>query len=158
MLLSTVIFLPLLFALLLSILSSDKAVRIGALVFSSLEFVLSLVILQNFDGASHQLQLAENYSWIPSYGINYFVGIDGISLWLVLLTTFLTPITILASWNSINQKVKSFHICMLILETAMLGTFLAMDAVLFYFFWELMLIPMYLLVGVGEASVEFMPL
>ncbi len=161
MLLSIVIFLPLLCAFLLLILSSDRAVRIGALVFTIIEFVVSLLILQHFEGASHQLQLSENYSWVPSYGINYFIGIDGISLWLVLLTTFLTPITILASWKSIDQKVKSFHICMLILETAMLGTFLAMDAVLFYFFWELMLIPMYLLVGVwgGErriyASVKF---
>jgi len=133
----------------------------AALVFSVVEFVVSLFILQSFDGASHQLQFSESYSWIPSYGINYFVGIDGISLWLVLLTTFLTPITILASWNSISEKVKSFHICIFILETAMLGTFLAMDAVLFYFFWELMLIPMYLLIGVwgGErriyASVKF---
>jgi len=161
MLLSAVTFFPLLGALLLLIPTSNKAIRLGALIFATAEFILSLIILQNFDGASHQLQMAENYSWVPSYGINYFIGIDGISLWLVLLTTFLTPITILASWNSIDQKVKSFHICMLILETAMLGTFLAMDAVLFYFFWELMLIPMYLLVGVwgGErriyAAVKF---
>jgi len=84
------------------------------------------------------------------------VGIDGISLWLVLLTTFLTPITILASWKSVNEKVKSFHSCMLILETAMLGAFVSLDAVLFYMFWELMLIPMYLLIGVWAAKDAFM--
>jgi NADH-quinone oxidoreductase subunit M len=161
MLLSAVIFLPLLGALFLLVLPNDKSVRITAMALATVEFILSLMILQNFDGASHQLQMVEQYSWIPSFGIKYFIGIDGISLWLVLLTTFLTPITILGSWKAISQKVKSFHICMLLLETAMLGTFLAMDAILFYFFWELMLIPMYLLIGVwgGErriyAAVKF---
>ena len=161
MLLSAIIFLPLLGGLLLLALPNDKSTRVMAMVFAVLEFGLSLSLLQNFDGASHQLQMVEQYSWIPAFGIKYFVGIDGISLWLVLLTTFLTPITILGSWKAINQKVKSFHVCILLLETAMLGTFLAMDAILFYFFWELMLIPMYLLIGVwgGErriyAAVKF---
>src|SRR6185369_4859344 len=112
------------------------------------EFIISLAMLNNFDGSSHQLQLVEKIPWLPTLGVNYFVGVDGLSLWLVLLTTFLTPLTILGSWNAITTKIKSFHFCVLVLETAMLGTFLAMDAVLFYFFWELMLIPMYLLIGV----------
>jgi len=155
MLLTAVTFLPLLGAFVVLLFPSNKSVRFGALVISLVEFLLSLFILQTFDGASHQLQMVESYSWIPAYGVKYFLGIDGISLWLVLLTTFLTPITILASWNSIDKKVKSFHFCMLALETAMLGTFLAMDAVLFYFFWEMMLIPMYLLVGIwgGEKRI-----
>ena len=90
----------------------------------------------------------ENAPWIPTYGISYFVGIDGISFWLVLLTTFFTPIVILSSWTSITERVKSFHVCIFLLATAMLGTFLAMDAVLFYVFFEASLIPMYLLIGI----------
>lgn len=148
MLLSLVTFFPLLACAFFFLFKDDKKIRIAALTFSIVEFFLSLLILGRFDESSAQLQLVEKFPWIPSFGINYFMGIDGLSLWLVLLTTFLTPITILASWNSIDHKVKSFHICMLALETAMLGAFLAMDSILFYVFWELMLIPMYLLVGV----------
>ncbi len=161
MILTTIVFLPLVGALLLFLLPSDKFVRILAFIIAVVEFVFSLGILEKFDGASAQLQLVEIIPWIPQFGINYFIGVDGISLWLILLTTFLTPITILASWKAIDKKVKSFHFCMLLLETAMLGTFLAMDAILFYSFWELMLIPMYLLIGVwgGDrriyASVKF---
>jgi NADH-quinone oxidoreductase subunit M len=141
-------FLPLVAGLAVLGIPNKKAVRITALVLSLADFALSLVVLMHFDGGSAQLQLVEKYAWMPAFGINYFVGVDGISLWLILLTTFLTPITILASWNAIDEKVKSFHACILILETAMLGTFVSMDAILFYFFWELMLVPMYLLIGV----------
>jgi NADH-quinone oxidoreductase subunit M len=161
MLLSLVTFLPLVVGCLLFLVPNDKASRFVALIAAVAEFVISLLILQQFDGVSAQMQLVEKQSWISAFGINYFIGIDGISLWLVLLTTFLTPITILASWKSIDSKIKSFHACMLILETAMIGAFVSLDAILFYMFWELMLIPMYLLVGVwgGErriyAAVKF---
>ena len=148
MLLSIIVFMPLLSALVVLLMPSKKITRVAALTLATVEFLLSLLILARFDGASPQLQLVEKIPWIPSFGINYFLGIDGISLWLVLLTTFLTPLTLLGSWNSIDDKVKSYHACMLILETAMLGTFLAFDGILFYFFWELMLIPMYFLIGV----------
>lgn len=92
--------------------------------------------------------MVQKVSWIESVGISYFVGIDGISLWLVLLTTFLTPLTIMGSWASITRKVRGFHICLLILETTMLGTFLAMDAILFYTFFEISLVPMYFMIGI----------
>jgi len=165
MLLTVMTFIPLVGSLFLLLIptkpETKNLTRAFTLAVTVIDFIVSLVVLGHFDGSSAQLQMVEKVSWMPAYGINYFFGIDGISLWLVLLTTFLTPLTVLASWNAISEKVKSFHACILILETAMLGTFLAMDAVLFYFFWELMLIPMYLMIGVwgGEkriyASVKF---
>jgi NADH-quinone oxidoreductase subunit M len=90
----------------------------------------------------------EQQPWIPQFGITYYLGIDGISLLLVLLTTFLTPVIILGSWNSINERVKTFHSSLFVLQTAMLGTFLSMDMVLFYVFWELSLVPMYFMIGI----------
>ncbi|HID98515.1 MAG TPA: NADH-quinone oxidoreductase subunit M, partial [Thermodesulfobacteriaceae bacterium] len=92
---------------------------------------------------------------IPGYGISYHVGLDGLSFWLVILTTLLTPITILSTWSAITRRVKEFQIAMLVLETAMLGTFVALDLFLFYVFWEIMLIPMYLIIGVwgGERRI-----
>ncbi|HHQ47446.1 MAG TPA: Fe-S-binding domain-containing protein, partial [Acidobacteria bacterium] len=86
--------------------------------------------------------------WIPQFGINYILGMDGISLLLVLLTTLLIPVVILASWTSISEKVKGFHICLLLLTTGMIGAFLSLDLFLFYVFWELMLIPMYFIIGI----------
>ncbi|MBW1951645.1 MAG: NADH-quinone oxidoreductase subunit M [Deltaproteobacteria bacterium] len=97
------------------------------------------------------MQFVEKYSWFPSYGISYYIGIDGISLLLVLLTTFLTPICVMACWQDIQDKVKEFMICLLFLETGMIGVFCALDLFLFYIFWEVMLIPMYLLIGVWGA-------
>lgn len=94
------------------------------------------------------MQFEESAAWIPSMGIRYHVGIDGISLFLVLLATFLTPIAILSSWNSINERVKEYHVFMLLLETGMIGVFVALDLFLFYVFWEVMLVPMYFLIGV----------
>jgi NADH-quinone oxidoreductase subunit M len=109
-------------------------------------------MLQKFDSNTAALQMVEKVSWIERFGISYFMGIDGISLMLVMLTTFLTPIIILASWKSIDQRVKGFHASLFILQTAMLGSFLAMDAVLFYVFWELSLVPMYFIVGIWGGS------
>jgi NADH-quinone oxidoreductase subunit M len=97
------------------------------------------------------MQLVESLRWMPSFGINYIVGIDGISLFLVLLTTLLTPIAILASW-SVQDKVKEYLIFMLLLETGMLGAFVALDLFLFYVFWEVMLVPMYFLIGVWGGT------
>lgn len=132
-----------------------------SLVISLLVFIASLRIYYEFNENEAGFQLVEQAPWIASYGISYFFGVDGISLWLVLLTTFLTPITILSTWNAVEKRVKEFHIAILFLETAMLGTFFALDLFLFYIFWELMLIPMYLIIGVwgGErriyAAVKF---
>lgn len=126
--------------------------RVVSLSLSSLHFVLSLAVLLRFDSSSAALQLVEKFTWMPSVGISYFVGIDGISLWLVLLTTFLTPITILGSWTSIETKVKGFHASMFLLATTMIGAFLAMDAVLFYVFFEASLIPMYFMIGIWGGA------
>ena len=152
MLLSTVVLLPLVFALVCALWPKENSVRPLALGFALIEFVVSLVILQRFDSTTANLQMVEKFNWIERFGITYFLGIDGISLWLVLLTTFLTPIIILASWKSIDQRVRGFHACMFLLQTAMLGTFLAMDAILFYLFWELSLVPMYFIVGIWGGA------
>lgn len=152
MILSAIVFLPILFALILTFWPKENSIRPLALGFSLVEFFLSLSLLQRFDPTSPALQMVEKSMWIPRFGIQYYLGIDGISLWLVLLTTFLTPIIVLASWKSIEHRIKGFHIAMFVLQTAMLGTFLAMDAVFFYVFWELSLIPMYFIVGIWGGA------
>lgn len=152
MLLTALIFSPLVFALILLIVPGDKLAKPLALIMTSLIFLLSLTILTKFDGASANLQLVERYNWLPRWGISYFVGIDGISLWLVLLTTFLTPLCLLGGWTSIDKKEKMFCVALLALETVMLGTFLAMDAILFYAFFEMSLIPMYFMIGIWGGA------
>lgn len=152
MLLSAIVFLPLLFALIIALWPKTNSIRPLALGLSVIEFILSLTILQRFDASSAALQLVEKHMWIERFGISYFMGIDGLSLWLVIMTTFLTPIIILASWTSIDKRVKGFHVCLFILQTAMLGTFLAMDAIFYYVFWELSLVPMYFMVGIWGGA------
>lgn len=152
MILSGIIFLPLLFALLIALWPQKNIVRHLALGFSIIEFALSFAMFQKFDTAIAQLQFIEKNPWIERFGISYFVGIDGISIMLVMLTTFLVPIIILASWNTIDQKIKGFHAALFVLQTAMLGSFLAMDAILFYVFWELSLVPMYFIVGIWGGA------
>jgi NADH-quinone oxidoreductase subunit M len=122
-----------------------------ALAASGLDFLWSLKILALFDGANGDMQLVERFAWMPAFGIQYIVGIDGISLFLVLLTTLLMPIAILASW-SVKVRVKEYLIFMLLLETGMLGAFVALDLFLFYVFWEVMLVPMYFLIGVWGGT------
>lgn len=152
MILTGIIFLPLVFALVVAVWPQKNSVRHLAMGFSLIEFVLSLGMLERFDSSSAALQLVEKVPWIERFGISYFLGIDGISVMLVMLTTFLVPIIILASWNSIDQKIKGFHSALFVLQTAMLGSFLAMDAILFYVFWELSLVPMYFIVGIWGGS------
>ncbi|MBZ5495105.1 MAG: NADH-quinone oxidoreductase subunit M [Acidobacteriia bacterium] len=148
-------------ALLLFPRGSDRAIKTFALLASLATFVLSLHLYYHFDIANGQMQFEEAVSWIEGGMIKHHLGIDGISLFLILLTTFLTPLAILSSWRAVTQKVKPYMICMLFLETGMLGVFAALDLVLFYVFWEVMLIPMYFLIGVwgGEhrvyAAVKF---
>ncbi len=138
-----------------------NVIRGIALVTSILVFLVSLRIYFDFDASIGGFQFLEDHQWISSYGIHYKLGLDGLSFWLVLLTTFLTPLTILSTWRAIDKRVKEFQVSMLVLETAMLGTFMALDLFLFYVFWEIMLIPMYLIIGVwgGErriyAAVKF---
>jgi len=149
-LLSVLIFLPAAGAAALLLLRGDDHVWIRrlALAVAIGELGLSLLLLYWFDSGSTGYQLEELFPWISSPPIHYHLGIDGISLFLVLLTTLLTPISILASWNSINQSVKGFFVSLLVLETGVIGVFLSLDLFLFFLFWEVMLVPMYFLIGI----------
>ena len=147
-LLSLLTFLPLLGAIFLALLprQNKTAARGVALFFSGLTFLVSLFIWRRFDEIAG-FQLVEQAEWLPG-GIGYMLGIDGISLLLVMLTALLTPLTLFASHTAVNDRVKEFCISILVLETGMLGGLLALDLFLFFFFWEAMLIPMYLLIGI----------
>jgi NADH-quinone oxidoreductase subunit M len=147
MLLSTLIFAPVLFALVVMLLPL-RFVRTVSLAMGCLHFAFSLVLFKHFDPASAAMQLVEKKPWLPSLGISYFVGVDGISFWLVLLTTFLTPVVVLASWTAIHEKIKGFHANLFLLTSAMVGSFLAVDGILFYVFFEASLIPMYFMIGI----------
>ena len=151
MLLSLLIFLPLVYALITLVLP-ERAIRPTALALSSFHFLLSVVLFYRFDPTKPAVQLAEKIPWVPTFGINYFVGIDGISFWLVILSTFLVPLVVLGSWTAINERVRGFHVCLFMLLCTMVGTFLALDAILFYCFFEASLIPMYLLVGIWGGA------
>jgi NADH-quinone oxidoreductase subunit M len=148
--LSLLIFFPLLGAAILLFVNKEKAgvLRGVTLVFSLIEFIISLPLFFGFDPKMEAMQFAEDYWWVQSYGISYKLGIDGISLLLVMLTTFLTILCILCSWKAITFRVKEFMISFLFLETGMIGALVALDLILFYVFWEVMLIPMYLLIGI----------
>src|SRR5262249_2007041 len=111
-------------------------------------FVLSLHLPAHFHRDTHGFQFEQNVRWIPTPNIHYHLGVDGISLWLVVLTTFLTPLCVLISWQSIQERVKEFFILLLVLESALIGVFVSLDLFLFYFFWEATLTPMALLIGV----------
>src|SRR5271169_3664812 len=147
-LLSVIIFLPLLGLPALLMLRSDDHtwIRRIALAVSLVEFAMSLALLPTFDSAIPGYQFVENHPWIGN-AIQYHIGVDGISLFLVLLTTFLTPLAILCSWNSIHEHVKGFFVSLLVIETAMIGVFVSLDLFLFFVFWEMTLIPMYFLIG-----------
>jgi NADH-quinone oxidoreductase subunit M len=123
-----------------------------ALISTMLIFALSLTLLIGFDGTSAQFQFVEKAPWFSGYNINYHVGIDGISLWLVLLTTFLMPICVLCSWSSITKRVAEFMALFLVLESLVIGTFVALDLLLFYLFFEAVLIPMYLIIGIWGGA------
>jgi NADH-quinone oxidoreductase subunit M len=147
---SLVLFTPLVAALFVLLLRKEHEDGARWIAFSAslLTFFLSLRLLWNFDGSIAEFQMVERAPWIPDFGIEYHVGIDGISLFLVLLTTFLVPLVILSSWGDIHKRVKEYQFLFLVLETGMIGAFVAIDLFLFYVFWEVMLIPMYFLVGV----------
>ena len=161
MLLSIVIFLPLLGVIAIALLRNmgASAIKGIALVISLLTFIISIGLYTGFeagiDGFQTDAQLYQKLRWIDGLGISYHIGIDGISLWLVLLTTFLTPICILAAWNSVEKGLSGFMMSLLALETGMLGVFCALDLFLFFVFWEAMLIPMYFLIGIwgGERRI-----
>jgi NADH-quinone oxidoreductase subunit M len=158
-LLSWVTFLPLLTGALLLLASAaakiagtrdlpPQAWRLAGLASSGATFLLSLLLFHRFDPTDPGFQFVERAAWLPEYGIHYFVGIDGISLFLVLLTTFLMPITLLASWQDIERSIRTYVFFMLFLETGMLGAFVSLNLFLFYVFWEVMLVPMYFIIGI----------
>ena len=150
-LISLVTFLPTIGALIVAVQNKEdtNSLKQTALVVSILTFIVSLgFVVGGFDRTQAAYQFTEKYAWIPSFGINYEVGIDGISLLLVLLTTLLTPIAILSSWTSIKDRMKEYMVFLLILETGMLGVFVSLDLFLFYVFWEVTLVPMYFLIGI----------
>jgi NADH-quinone oxidoreductase subunit M len=150
-LLSLTTFLPILGVLLLLFIPKDsKGVLRGvAFAVTMLTFLVSLPILTGFQ-TNAEFQFQENVPWIAAgpFVMRYNVGIDGISLWLVILTTFIMPIAVLSTWTAVEEKVKEYMICLLFLETGMLGAFISLDLFLFYIFWELMLIPMYFIIGI----------
>ena len=128
------------------------AIKGTGLLASIATFAISLAILMQFQDGLAGFQLVESHYWIPQWGVRYAVGIDGISLWLVLLTTLLTPVVFLSSWNAIHKHPKEYAIAFLIMEAAMIGVFVATDLLLFYVFFELTLLPMYLVIGVWGGA------
>jgi len=155
-LLSVVTFIPLVGAIALVLIPRDEPGqhRAFALSTSLLTFALSLGLWFGFDSSpsAPEFQFERFVPWIQSIGIGYHVGLDGVALLLVMLTTVLMPIVILSTWKAVQERVKEFMIALLVLETAMIGTFAALDLVLFYVFWELMLVPMYLLIGIWGSQ------
>ena len=124
--------------------TTQKLLGLGV---STAVFLLSLLLVRGFE-AVPAMQFVEHRAWLPAYGISYHLGVDGLSLWLVILTAFLTPLCLLGSWSSIDQRVREFGVFMLLLEAGMIGVFVSLDLFLFYVFWEAMLIPMYFLIGI----------
>ncbi len=145
--LSLVCFLPLIGAIAILLAGKrDGMARWLALITSGITFLVSIPLVTNFDRTTSNMQFVEQKSWIPAWHVNYIVGVDGISVLLVMLTTLLTLICVISSWKAITVKVKEYMMALLLLETGMIGVFIALDLFLFYIFWEAMLIPMFLLI------------
>ncbi|MFN2279825.1 MAG: NuoM family protein, partial [Candidatus Promineifilaceae bacterium] len=140
---------------------SDKAIRLIAMATAVATFIGTIVILLGYNPDLARLQMVDYAQWIPSWGISYFMGVDGLSILFVMLTSFIMMLAVFASFSAITTNVKGYYIFMLLLEIGMLGVFLAQDLFLFYVFWEFTLIPMYFLIGIwgGErrvyASIKF---
>lgn len=152
-LLSTVVFLPLVWAIVGLLIpkssgSGRNVLKIWSLLGALITFGISLLIYGNYSVSGDEFQLMEKVQWLPDLGISYLLGVDGISLWLILLTTFMMPIAILASFTAVEERESEYYFLLLALETGMLGAFVSLDLFLFYVFWEAMLIPMYFLIGI----------
>ena len=128
--------------------TNDTLVKQIAVGTSIITFVISLIVLANYDTSVGELQMYSPVSWIGAWGIHYAMGVDGVSILMILLTTFISMLAIASSWDSIKDQVRNYYIFMLLLETGMLGVFLAQDLFLFYIFWEFTLVPMYFLIGI----------
>jgi NADH-quinone oxidoreductase subunit M len=153
--LSIILFTPLVGALLLLLINkqNENAIRWIANITAFIGFVISVPLWFWFNPQGPDFQFIERAPWIPSIGAEYFLGIDGLSTLLILLTTMMGSIAILSSWNAITERVKEYYIFLLVLQTGMLGAFMALDFMLFFLFWEVMLVPMYFLIGIwGSAN------
>src|SRR3954452_11177494 len=153
-LLTLVTFLPLLGAVLVALLPRGEGGQHKGVAFlvSLLTFFASIPLWTGFHSVGGRYAFEQRSEWAPALGFSYHVGLDGVALLLFMLTTFLGPIVVLSSWKYIQDRVKVYCIALLLLETAMLGTLAALDLVLFYVFWEAMLIPMYLLIGMWGSE------
>lgn len=156
-LLSIVTFLPLVGVFFILFVRGDDEIvarnaRNVALLTSVVTFLVSLFVWTGFDPSTHEFQFVEKAAWLPDYNINYHMGVDGISLFFVILSTFLTPLCILSAWKAVQKRVKEYMIAFLVLETLMVGMFCALDYVLFYMFFEGVLIPMFIIIGVWGGA------
>ncbi len=161
LILSLLIGLPVLGALLVGFFPQVKATKTLSLLVSATTFVFSLSLYSRFDTSDSGFQFKELVDLVPNFGIHYSLGLDGLSLWLILLTTFITPLVILGSFSAVQKNLRGFYACLLLLEAAMIGTLASTDIFLFYLFWELMLIPAFFLIGVWggpnrvKATIKF---
>lgn len=148
--LSTLIFFPVAGATLIAIIPRDKEelIKFSALIISIVEFIFSIPLYISFNKTTSQMQFKEEHLWIPEWGIKYYLGVDGISILFILLSSLLTILCVTVSWKEIDRKIKEFYAALLITHSAMIGVFMSLDIFLFYIFWEAMLIPMYLIIGI----------
>src|SRR6059058_3423240 len=154
-LLSLILFTPLAGALILLLVNkqNENAVRWIANIVAFIGFAVSIPLWFRYNPQNPEFQFVERAPWIPSIGAEYFLGVDGFSVLLILLTTLMGTIAVLSSWTAITERLKEFYIFMLVLQTGMLGAFMALDFLLFFLFWEVMLVPMYFLIGIwGSAN------
>ena len=152
--LSLILFTPLAGAVLLLFVNkhSENAIRWIANIFAVLGFLASLPLWFWFNTHDPAYQFIERAPWIPSIGAEYFLGVDGFSTLMMLLTTLMGVIAILSSWTAITERVKEFYVFLLVLQTGMLGAFVSLDFLLFFLFWEVMLVPMYFLIGIWGSD------
>jgi NADH-quinone oxidoreductase subunit M len=146
--LTVIVFLPMLGCLALLFLRGERLIRWTSLITTMANLILALPLLTAFDKSTHLMQFVETHQWIPVWGIEYAVGVDGISVLFVVLSALLSVLCVAVSWRAIDTRVKEFFLALLIMETAMIGVFVSLNLFLFFLFWELMLIPMFLLIGV----------
>ena len=158
--LSILVWLPILGGIMLLVLGDDgdarssraSMMRVGALLTTLVTFVLSTALFTSFDNAETGMQFVERTPWIQALNAYYYLGVDGISVPLILLTTFMTPLVVITSWDSIKARPAQYFAAFLILEGLMIGVFAALDGLLFYVFWEAMLVPMFLIIGVWAPA------
>jgi len=150
--LTVITFLPSAGALLILLMRNNVLIKWIALLTTVATFIVSLPIYTQFDKTTYKMQFVEVHPWIPAWNLNYTVGVDGISVLFIILVTILSTLCVSASWKAIQEKTKEFFISLLIMETAMIGVFVSLNIFLFYLFWELTLIPMFLLIGIWGGS------